>query len=641
MTIKNVKMKNYISHIKLFLLRMLLLLAIFSISRVLFYAFNFRYFNSVKPWEFIWILIAGIRFDISALFYFNLIFIFFSIVPGGFKNNKLYQKVLFVFYFGVNALLLVTNFVDTKFFDFENKRLTSDVFSDVWLGEDFKTLLPQFIKDYWYLIILWICSCLFLYWFYPKLKQLRKYDKIVRLKEYLYQMIVFVLLLGLVAIGGRGGFQLKPLRVIHASSYTSARNVPLVLNTPFTIMKTLGAKSVSEKKYFIPEVLDSIYNPVNLYSDSLVVAKNKPNVVVLILESFSKEYIGAFNNGVGYTPFLDSLIAESLVFPNAFANGKRSIEAMTSIVAGIPSLQNTPYITSRYSSNTINALPEILNNKGYHTSFFHGGKNGTMNFDNFASMAGYSKYYGMIEFDNEEFFDGKWGIFDEEFLYFFRDRLSSFRQPFFSTIFTLTSHHPYPIPEKYKNRFPKGNLKVHETIGYTDYALKQFFSSIKNTNWYKNTLFVFVADHTAQAEKKEYNNNVGMYSIPIFFYHPTDSIFKGNLEKVAQQADIFPTIIDYIGCDKPIVCFGNSLLDDSGDHFAINFINGIFQIIKDEYVLQFDGQKTIAIYNYKKDVFLDKNLINTNFDYSELENKLKAIIQSYQTRMVHNKLSIK
>lgn len=631
-------MKNYIYHIKLFIQRFILLLIVFSFSRLVFYLFNINYFINIVPFELIKIFIAGIRFDISALYYFNILFILLSIIPGKFKNRKFYQKGIFIVFIIINAILLSFNFIDTKFFDFENKRLTSDIFSGVWLGEDFRTLLPQFIKDYWYIIALWVLFVYVLYKAYPKYRINYMRDEEFKFKTLSYQILVFILLMGTGLMGGRGGLQLKPLNIIHASSYTSARNVPLVLNTPFTIMKSLGAKSIKPKKFFDENTLNKLYSPVINVQDTI--SRSNQNVIVFILESFSKEYIGALNNGSGYTPFLDSLIKESLVYPNAFANGKRSIEAITSIAAGIPSLQNSPFISSSFSSNVIKGLPSILNDLGYHTSFFHGGKNGTMNFNNFAKMAGYQEYYGMTEFNNEEFFDGKWGIFDEEFFYFWADNLNQFEKPFFSTIFTLTSHHPYPIPEKYKGKFPKGNLNIHETIGYTDFALKQFFTKIKDYEWYKNTLFVFVADHTAQAEKKEYNNNLGMYSIPIFLYHPGDSSFKGESDKVAQQTDIFPTILDYISYDKPFVCFGNSLLNDSTSHFSINFINGIYQLIDNNYVIQFDGEKTIAVYNLIEDNQLANNLLNSDTDYEAIENKIKAVIQSYQERMAHNKLTI-
>lgn len=628
-------MKNYLYHIKIFTYRFLLLILFFSLSRLLFYIFNCNYFESVNFGELIKILFYGIRFDISALYYFNIIFIILSLIPGNFKQNSKYQRILLIYFIIVNSVLLAANFTDTKFFDFEHKRLTADFFSSVWLGEDFITLLPDFIRDYWYILILWIIMCYALYKFYPKINQKFIPFNKLNTKEIVKQLLIFILLMSIGLVFGRGGFQLKPLRVIHAADYTSAKNIPLVLNTPFTIMKSVGSKSFKVYNFYSNEKLDSIYSPVKEFIPR---ENRETNVVIIILESFSREYIGAFNNGLGYTPFLDSLIDNSLVFTRAFANGKRSMEALPSIMAGLPALTDETYITSRYSTNKINTIATELDTKGYHTAFFHGGKNGTMGFDKFAKIAGFSEYYGMDEYPFQEDYDGNWGIFDEEYLQYFCNKMSEFKEPFFTSVFTLTSHHPYEIPEKYKGRFPSGTLNIHESIGYTDFALKKFYEAAKNTDWYNNTLFIVTADHTAQAESIYYNNQLGNYAIPIILFHPTDSTFRGKSSRIAQQSDIFPTIMNYLGNPNSFVCYGNNLLDNSNSIFSVNYINGIFQLITDNYLLQFNGNKTVGFYNIKTDSLLQNNLIDYNEELFKNEEFLKAIIQSYQERLVYNRL---
>ncbi|MCK5171058.1 MAG: sulfatase-like hydrolase/transferase [Bacteroidales bacterium] len=579
----------------------------------------------------------GIRFDNSALYYFNLIFILLSLIPGNYKNNKHYQKILLLLFFIINSLLLATNYIDTKFFDFEHKRLTSDIFSSVWLGEDFRTLLPDFIKDYWYIIIIWVVMSFGLYKFYPKFNSDKISKDDLNVKQYFSHTAIFILLMGIGLIFGRGGFQLKPLRVIHAADYTSAKNIPLVLNTPFTIMKTIGVKSFYVYKYFDKEKLDTIYSPIIKYDYS---ERKKTNIVIIILESFSREYIGALNKGSGYTPFLDSLMENSLVYTRSFANGKRSMEAMPSIMAGLPALTDETYITSRFSSNKINSIANMLSQKAYYTAFFHGGKNGTMGFDKFTKIAGFDEYYGMDEYPSKTDYDGNWGIYDEEYLQYFVQTLTEFKEPFFTSVFTLTSHHPYEIPEKYKGKFPVGTLNIHESIGYTDYSLKKFFESAKKMNWYNNTLFIITADHTAQAESSYYKNKLGNYAIPIIFYNPSDSTLKGTSNIIAQQTDIFPTIMDYLAYDDLFICFGNSLLNGSTNHFTVNYINGIYQIIEDDYLLQFDGNTPIAFYNIKSDSLLQNNLIDHSDKLKEIETHLKAIIQSYQERLIENRLTV-
>ncbi len=630
-------MKNYTEYVKIFFSRFFILITLFILSRFIFYVFNINYFGILEATELLKIFFYGIRFDISALFYFNLPFIILSLIPGDFKLKKYYQKTLRFLFVIVNATLLSVNFVDTKFFEFEHKRLTSDIFNSIWLGEDFFTLLPAFIKDFWYLIIIWIVFIYALIRFYPKIKLKSSARSLISKKQIIVQSLLFILFMGIGLIGGRGGLQLKPLRIIHAAKYTNAKNIPIVLNTPFTIMKSLGSSAFEVNQYFDQNTLDSIYTPIHHYKSKQ--NTNQQNIVLIILESFSKEYIGYFNDNKGYTPFLDSLCTNSLVNTNGFANGKRSIEAMPSIIAGLPALTDNPYITSQFSANKIDAIPALLSDLGYSTAFFHGGKNGTMGFDQFGNIAGFDQYFGMNEYPYESHYDGNWGIYDEEYLQYFKNQLDNFKNPFFATIFTLTSHHPYQIPAKYKGQFPKGSLNIHESIGYTDYALKQFFKAAQNTTWYDNTLFILVADHTAQAESKYYKNKLGNYAIPIILYHPSDNRIKGNRNHIAQQTDLLPTIMDYCVYNKPFIAFGNSLLTDTANNFTVNYINGIYQIIEDDYLLQFDGKQSIAFYNIAQDRLLENNLLSSSKNYLYYENKLKAIIQSHQERLKQNQLS--
>lgn len=323
-----------------------------------------------------------------------------------------------------------------------------------------------------------------------------------------------------------------------------------------------------------------------------------------------------------------------------YANGKRSIEGIPAILASLPTLMNFDYITSIYSGNKINSISGLLKEKGYSSAFYHGGTNGTMSFDAFVKIAGFEKYYGRTEYNNENDFDGKWGIFDEEFFQFAAENINQTQQPFFATIFSLSSHHPYSIPEKYKNKFCKGNLEIHESIMYADYALKQFFKTASAMPWFKNTLFVFTADHTSETYYPQYQTNAGNYAIPIIFYKPGSNL-TGIQTDIAQQTDIMPTILNYLNFEKNFIAFGTNLLDTTSYHFSISYLNGIYQLIKDNYVLQFDGNKSTALYNLKTDSLLHDNLINSEETIkTELENFTKAIIQQYNSRLINNELII-
>ena len=259
-------------------------------------------------------------------------------------------------------------------------------------------------------------------------------------------LIAFPVLVGLTIITARGGLQLRPLSIQAAAQAGPPNTIPFTLNTPYTIIKSFGDKKLTDYNYFEKDELNKIFNPNKSFHKNEF---NDLNIIVIVLESFSQEFIGIYNNGQGYTPFLDSLIKESYSFSNSYANGKRSIEGIPAIIASIPALSDEPFITSPYGSNKINSLASILITKKYSSAFFHGGNNGTMGFDNFTKLAGYNKYYGKDEYDGAaEDYDGKWGIFDDSFYQFMIREANKEKQPFHYTFFSLSSHHPYTIPKQ-------------------------------------------------------------------------------------------------------------------------------------------------------------------------------------------------
>jgi len=362
-------------------------------------------------------------------------------------------------------------------------------------------------------------------------------------------------------------------------------------------------------------------------------------VIIIILESFSKEFVGALNGGKGYTPCFDSIIHQGLVFENAFANGKRSIEAVPAIFAGLPAFTDDSYISSRYSGNHVQALPTILAKYGYNTSFFHGGRNGTMGFDEFCHIAGIQHYYGLNEYIGPEAFDGNWGIYDEEFLQFYARELGKMPQPFFSAVFTLSSHHPYRVPARYKNLFTNAPNELIRSVMYSDYALGKFFQSISKEPWFKNTLFVFSADHTAKEQSALYGTRAGMFRIPIVYYHPSDSTLRGVSRRITQQADIMPSLMDYLGINKPFLAFGSSVFSNKDNGYAANFLGGFYQYFQGNDMIMFNGEKTIGLYHFSTDKMLKKNLVKDSVALaSSMEIKLKAMIQQYNYRLLNNKM---
>ncbi|MFC2120330.1 LTA synthase family protein [Bacteroidota bacterium] len=628
-------MKNFIEHLKSLSKRILIIVILFQLCRLLFLLFNLKSFGDISFIETLRIFFFGIRFDLSAIiiFYFPVFILF--LLPGNFRNKLIYQKILKYLFFIITAIILLLNFIDIEYFKYTNKRSTADLFDLFGYGNDMLTLLPQFIKDFWYIILLWISFIFIAWFFYPSfIKVTEKYQ--FRIRIILKESIALIIIAGVLIVIARG-LDFKPVRIITAARYTTPNNIPLILNTPFTILKTINSQNLESPEYFSKEESLQIFDP-HIQINNEGEFKNL-NVVVIIVESLSKEYIGTFNQFECYTPFLDSLFNESYILENSYANGQKSIEALPAIFSSLPAIMNDPYISSPYASNKIYSLANILKTKGYSSSFFHGGANGTMGFDNFVYAAGFDNYYGRDEYTGKDDYDGNWGIFDEEYLQYFANTLSTFNQPFFSTVFTLSSHHPYTIPEKHKGKFKKGKMDIHQSILYTDYSLRKFFEAASQMPWYNNTLFVITADHTSTAYYKYYKNKVGKYTIPLVFYNPGDPGLKGRSNKVCQQTDIMPSVLDYLNYNGEILAFGQSCFNNNRDHFAVNYINGIFQIIEDNHSLFFDGEKSIELYNLQSDRNLETNILESKNELKEkLESKLKSIIQTYYDCLINNQL---
>jgi phosphoglycerol transferase MdoB-like AlkP superfamily enzyme len=537
----------------------------------------------------------------------------------------------------MNSIAILANCVDLIYFQFTLKRTTADVFNFFGggIGNDLGRLLPLFLKEYWFIFVIWILLSCLLAIFYKKIEE--KNDTNLNFKKTSRKWFITVVFIFFSIIGYRGGFQLKPISSVDAGKYTPVKNIALIVSTPFSILKTLDIASIEPKIYYRDEKeLKRLFNPIHLGKKGNF---KKLNVFVIALESFSKEYIGALNGrNTGYTPFLDSLIGNSLTFTNAYSNGKTSITGIPSIVASIPTWMDEAYITSPYGSNQLNSLANLLKQQGYYTAFFHGGSNGTMGFDAFAGMAGYTNYYGRTEYNNEKDFDGNWGIWDNEFFQYTARTINTKKEPFFATLFSLTSHHPYPVPEKLKGKFKEGPLEIEHSIGYTDYALRNFFETAKKMPWFKNTLFVLSADHTGISGDEFYSNRIGNNAIPIIYYLP-----NGNLKKmdatVTQQIDIMPSVLDYLNYPSNYFAFGNSVFDSTGQHNALMYYSGLYQLIDKNYVLEFEGDQASYLYNYSNDSLLKNNLVITEAAKGkEMERKIKAIIQTYQQSLINNKM---
>ncbi len=630
--------------------RLLLVLLLMVVTRLLIYFLHPSLFPGITPSKLLYYAFTGMRFDIVALLYANLLYIFLLVLPFRFRRKRLFRILTDTIFYITNIVLMVPNLADTAYYPFSLKRMTIDIFKYISTGDDTANMMPQFIRDYWYVMLLWLSAIFILVFVARRIRISNRYVMQNPVHYFLAQSFSMLIFMAFWVLGVRGGIQLKPVGILSASQYAPSQETPVVLNSAFTIMRSYGQEGIQKLNYYTDEkemkaIFDADKNYASLDSLGNILPMQKKNVFVIILESFSAEHIGALSHQTGnkktdFTPFLDSLIGKSLVF-EGFSNGKRSIEGIPAVLASLPTWMTEDFITSQYASDKFNSLASLLKTEGYNSSFFHGGKNGTMGFDAFCRSAGFDTYYGKNEYPNQSDFDGHWGIWDEPYLQYIAHTLNSKPQPFLGAVFTLSSHHPYKVPEKYKNKFRKGPLEIQQTIMYSDYALKEFFKTASTMPWFQNTIFVITADHTSEAWQAFYRNRVGQYHIPIIFYQPGNE-GSGQKKIVAQQTDIMPTLLDMLHYPKPFVAFGGSLLRENEPRFDLSYLNENYQLIKDGYAWQTDMHESKSLYNYVADSLLTKNLYPDQRSVAEDRDKLlKAVIQQYNNKIIENKLLIR
>ena len=618
---------------------LLLVYLLYQVARLEFFLENREYLNYTTD-----IFRGGWLFDTSAILYTNALYILLMLFPFHRKETPAWHRCCKWLYIIVNGLALAINLADSVYYRYTMRRTTTTVFREFTNEGNLFDIFGTEFLHHWYLVLLFLVLMIVLYRLYatPHLS-LRQFS------HWKYNIICLVSLLIFVplCIGGmRGGLTtaVRPITISNANQYaTRPMDAALVLNTPFSLIRTIGKDVFKVPNYFDnEETLEAVFSPIHHPQDSVF---RKKNVVILIVESFGREYIGFLNNDLdngtykGYTPCVDTLIAHSTTFRYSFCNGRKSIDGMPSILSSIPMFVE-PFILTPASMNEFTGLAGILGNEGYTTAFFHGAQNGSMGFQAFAQKTGFQRYYGRTEYEAAKGtadFDGTWAIWDEPFLQYYAEEMGRLKEPFMTAVFTASSHHPFVVPERYQQQFPEEHLEIQKCIRYTDMAIGKFFERCSHEPWFKNTIFVLTSDHTNMSDHAEYQSDLGGFCSPIIIYDPSHPV--GTVEdKIAQQIDILPTVLGMMGYQKPYFGFGIDVLrTPKNDTWAINYLNGIYQYVRYGYVLQFDGTATKAVYRLD-DRLMKTNLIGKIEQQAQMEHELKAIIQQYMERMTQNRL---
>lgn len=631
---------------KVFATRLGAMLLLLAISRWLLYVFNSANFPNISNGELFRLFFIGLRFDIWTLVIANLPFLIFYGIPVEFKFNKIYCKVVDILFVTTNSIAILLNLIDVIYYRYIDKRMTSELFGFAKHTDDNQgSLVKQFIVDFWFIGVVFAIFLIAIIILTRK-SRVKAANISNRKYWYLTRSMIFIALVGASIIGIRGGLQNKPISIITAANYTKTQNIPLVLNTPFTIGRGSSGTVLKKLEFYDDEEIEKLYSPVHkgLTTNRFIEGDAQDyNIFLIILESHGQEMVKFYNEKreTSITPFLDSILDNSLSF-NGMANGRQSIEALTSTLSGLPSLMSVDYVESRYAANRLDGIGSILKKHGYSTAFFHGGNNGTMNFNASATSAGFDSYYGRNEYGNDDDFDGTWGISDMPFLQFTARKVNEMKKPFAAGVFTLSSHHPFKLPKGYE--LPEGEYRTdfEKTVRYTDDAMRHFFETISNYSWFDSTIFVIIGDHVnPEHHFDNYLNGYGQYQIVTAFYAPNViKPLKTNI--MAQQTDIGISLLAALGYNDTIFTFGRNVFDSLQEPCFTSYLNNIYEYSDGKYMLQSDGKNITSIFDINEDPCLTKSIYKEGEDepWSDLDNKFKVRLQQYTNRMINNKLYI-
>ena len=648
----------------------------YTLCRIIFLFVNWDAYSETMTFAHaLHLMRAGLIFDTTAILYTNLLVMLMLLFPLPWKERKGYYRVVRWVYTIINSLCVYTNLIDCVYFQYTGKRTTISVlneFSHEGAGNMTKIMGEQFLAN-WYLVLI---AAVFTWAFWrvfkasktalsdnPSVKPVKPW------KQALVNLLLILLMAPLCVFGMRGGVTraTRPITISNANQYVNEpAETGIVLNTPFSIIRTFNKKPFVIPHYMTDDEAAALYSPVHepLASDEPF---RPMNVVVFILESFSKQHFGFYNDPAlvntvprgfptrseSFTPFLDSLCTHgALTYQYSYANGRKSIEGMPSVLSSLPNYVEPLFLTPASLNDMSGLARELSEQKGYTSAFFHGAENGSMGFQAFANATGFQRYYGRTEYNQDpnyngdKDFDGTWAIWDEEFLQYYCDEMTRMKEPFMTAVFTASSHTPFNLPERYKGKFPKGRHQIQECVAYSDNAMRQFFRKASQQPWFKNTVFVITADHVSGQVDPFYRTTLGHYCVPIIFYVPSDSTLQGyDCERTVEQTDIMPTVLSYLRYDQSYVAFGEDILHTPADQtFALHWVPEFegYEYVRGNYTIQFDGTNVTHAYQHRTDPLLQHDVLRTMpADTLQLmERHAKSIIQQYMQRMNNNQLII-
>ena len=434
------------------------------------------------------------------------------------------------------------------------------------------------------LIVLWSVVTILFCWLYTKFVEPKPNDpnKEERKPNVYLMSGSFVLLLGLLFLGMRGGFNEIPITSskVYYSSHKFA-NEMCVNPAYYLVENILNSKKVESRAHFnymdmkSAEERTKRLHAVECDSTTSILKMERPNIIVILLESWSADLIESLGGEPGITPNFRELEKDGLLFTNIYASANRSQHAMSSLFGGLPGMPVTTITNHPDKYYAVPSLVKKMDSIGYCNSFYFGGE---LNYGNILSYLRYNEFDEIIEAKdiNEGFKKGKLGYHDTDVMPWYAEQLSKYQQPFFSTLFTQSTHSPYDYPKIFEEiEWPKIEKQYVNSGHYTDIAIKMFMDKARQQTWYDSTLFIFVADHSHTSYK---NHNIASFEhhkIPMLIYgEPLQDSLRGKtFDKICGNTDLPAMILAQLGQSHDEFFWSKDMFNECYKPFAFFELN--------------------------------------------------------------------
>ncbi|MBI3609014.1 MAG: LTA synthase family protein [Nitrospirae bacterium] len=632
-------------------LLLLFVLALF-VGRAYFFLKYLVSFSGNPPSEIVLSFLRGVRFDLSTACIVSIPFFVILLLPGMSRNRYARQGVLATLLLWY-VVLLVYNFIDIQYYAFAQRHVTFEL-KNAW--GDTRVLLGIGLEQY---VVELLGLLLFLGAFTLAFRRLtndftqraRARDSAAWHRRLLWDVPLTIVMAAFFVVFIRGGLQAKPLGVKNAFSSDAVELGILSLNGIYTTfnalaesrdgrdpvarLKSLHASAGTPSQDEVVRMITSSdreshepdYPLFRRFTYPL--AERKPlNVVIFVLESWSAKFIGALNGSPDATPVFDELSRHGLLLTNCFANAQRSIEGLSALLGSVPVWKGVVLGQGGLLYQTrLEPIGHIFKNYGYETVFIHGARHGSMGFDGLTKRVGFTRHISRDDFEiNSVTDDGVWGIYDEYSFLRAHHEFEQMRQPFFSVVYSLSSHTPYTLPSKAFERFAPSvpHREFLNSMGYSDDALGKFFSAARTAPYFRDTVFLIVADHTEGPSTG--GNLYEGYHIPCLLYSPAH-LPPGREPRVVSQLDLAPTLLDFLRISAPYTSWGKSIFAD-GDRVALLPRGDHFVYVREPYLLLTDLDQPIGLYDYRANPAA--NLLETpDPERTNVSDRMNLEVESY------------